>query len=268
MTSTVAPLGKEEAARSGSDLERPGASGTPDTGDAVRGTSLSKDELFHLLQNSRRRGVLRYLRGREGPVRMREVAEQVAAWEHDTTVAGLSSDERQRVYVALYQSHLDTLAESGVIEYDKSGGVIEPRPLLDRVAAYADPPMPTGGTGTTELAGQPRTTDGEGERGRNEGERRGMGQVDRDDGAESGHRDPEADGADGDGSDDGDGRVVVADPWTRGYLAVSVVGSVLLAGAALDLAAFRALSGGAAGALVLLAFVALTVAKLVDESDA
>jgi len=95
-----------------------------------------------------------------------------------------------------------------------------------------------------------------------------MGQVDRDDGAESGHRDPEADGADGGGSDDGDGRVVVADPWTRGYLAVSVVGSVLLAGAALDLAAFRALSGGAAGALVLLAFVALTVAKLVDESDA
>jgi hypothetical protein len=107
---------------------------------SVTGTgSLPTDDLFHLLQNSRRRAVLRYLRGREGPVRMRDVAEQVAAWEHGTTVARLTSEERQRVYITLYQSHLDTLAEAGVIDYNKPRGVIEPRPLLDRVASFLDP---------------------------------------------------------------------------------------------------------------------------------
>jgi hypothetical protein len=113
-------------------------------GDDVEGTetSISDDELFHLLQNSRRRAVIRYLRGREGPIRMRDVAEQVAAWEHDTTVAQLSSDERQRVYIALYQSHLETLEDAGVIDYNKPRGVIHPRPLLDRVADYVDADRP------------------------------------------------------------------------------------------------------------------------------
>jgi len=267
-TSTVAPLGKEEAARPGAEPEHPDVSGTPDTGDAVPGTSLSKDELFHLLQNSRRRAALRYLRGREGPVRMRDVAEQVAAWEHDTTVAGLSSDERQRVYVALYQSHLDTLADAGVLEYDKPRGVVEPRPLLDRVAAYADPPVSIDETGATGQAGQPRPTDGNGERDGKGGEQRGTEGGGRDEEAENSHRNHGADGGDRGGSDDGDSRSAVADPWTRGFLGVSVLGSVLLAGTALDLAVFQGLSGIAAGALVLLAFVALTVAKLVDESGA
>ena len=137
MSTTAADpsLSEEEVARlqTGSEHSAAGASGAE-----ARADALSADELFHLLQNSRRRAVLRYLRGREGPVRMRDVAEQVAAWEHDTTVAQLDSDERQRVYIALYQSHLETLADAGVIEYNKPRGVIEPKPVLDHVAAYLD----------------------------------------------------------------------------------------------------------------------------------
>ncbi|MFC6938950.1 hypothetical protein ACFQE8_03120 [Salinirubellus sp. GCM10025818] len=136
-STTTAQPPEEETARpaSGPDLRTTDA--TTETEEEEE--SLSRDELFHLLQNSRRRAVLRYLRGREGPVRMRDVAEQVAAWEHGTTVARLTSEERQRVYIALYQSHLDTLAEAGVIDYNKPRGVIEPRPLLDRVASFLDP---------------------------------------------------------------------------------------------------------------------------------
>lgn len=87
---------------------------------------LEDDEVYHLLQTKRRRLVLRYLRGREGPIEMRDVAEQVAAWEHDTTVAELRSKQRQRVYIPLYQTHLPKLDEAGVIEYNQSRGVIEP----------------------------------------------------------------------------------------------------------------------------------------------
>lgn len=96
---------------------------------------LARDEIFHLLQNQRRRLVLRYLT-EHAAVEMREVAEQVAAWENDTTVEGLTSDARQRVYIALYQSHLPKLDENGVIEYDRNRGTIEPCAPLEQLEPY------------------------------------------------------------------------------------------------------------------------------------
>jgi hypothetical protein len=227
-TSTLGPP-DEEGGGVESVPARPSVPDTRGAPEAGIGGSLSKDELFHLLQNSRRRAVLRYLRGREGPVRMRDVAEQVAAWEHDTTVAGLSSDERQRVYIALYQSHLDALAEAGVIAYDKSRGTVEPLPPLDRVAAYADRPASDGSVAESGPAGV----------------------EDGDDGP-----DPEIDRADTSHRDGG------GDAWARRYLGASVAGALLLAGVALDLPVFEALSGVASGVLVLLLFTGLTAARL------
>lgn len=97
---------------------------------------LTKDQIFHLLQNERRRLALQYLRGKEGKVKMRDIAEQVAAWEHDTTVQALSSDERQRVYIPLYQNHLPKLDEEGVIEYNQSRGIVERTPAADELDPY------------------------------------------------------------------------------------------------------------------------------------
>lgn len=95
-----------------------------------------KDEIFHLLQNERRRLVLEYLRQTEGAVRMRDVAEQVAAWEHETTVEELTSTQRQRVYIPLYQSHLSKLDKAGIIEYQQNRGIVERKPLADQVDRY------------------------------------------------------------------------------------------------------------------------------------
>ena len=86
---------------------------------------LEKDDIFHILQNQRRRDSLRYLKKADDTVRMRDLAEQVAAWEHDTTLQALTSDERQRVYIALYQSHLPKLDEEGIINYNQSRGIVE-----------------------------------------------------------------------------------------------------------------------------------------------
>ncbi|MCT9095674.1 hypothetical protein [Haloarchaeobius sp. HME9146] len=105
----------------------------------------TKDDMFHLLQNRRRRSVLRYLQDTDGPVRMRDIAEQVAAWEHDTTVQRLTSKERQRVYIALYQSHLPALDDEGVIDYNQDRGIVERRPLAEELMPYLDDP-----TGTEE----------------------------------------------------------------------------------------------------------------------
>ncbi|MBX0295775.1 hypothetical protein EGH23_12895 [Halomicroarcula sp. F27] len=106
--------------------------------ETTRVRDLAKDDIFHLLQNRRRRDALRYLEGEDEEVRMRDLAEQVAAWEHDTTVQALTSDERQRVYIALYQSHLPKLDDEGVIEYNQSRGIVERTAVADQLSPYLD----------------------------------------------------------------------------------------------------------------------------------
>jgi hypothetical protein len=106
--------------------------------DDADGEAFGPDEIFHLLQNQRRRRVLRRLRDVDEHVAMADLAEQVAAWEHDTTVEALTSSERQRVYIALYQRHLPKLDDMDVIDYNQSRGVVEPRPRAASVTSYLD----------------------------------------------------------------------------------------------------------------------------------
>lgn len=104
---------------------------------------LHKDTVYHLLQNERRRLALRYLREIEPETDLGEMAVQVAAWENATTTEEVTSDMRQRVYIALYQSHLPKLAEEGVLEYDKNRKVIrrsEAAAQLDRYLTLDDRP--------------------------------------------------------------------------------------------------------------------------------
>ncbi len=114
------------------------AEGTPTSveEDARTDIELSKDKIFHLLQTPRRRHVLRYLKSQDGTVEMRDIAEQVAAWENDTTVQALSSDQRQRVYIPLYQSHLPKLDEEGIINYDQSRGTVERTEVANQLDQY------------------------------------------------------------------------------------------------------------------------------------
>jgi len=99
---------------------------------------LGTDDVFHLLQNQRRRRTLRYLRDNDDGdgVDMRDVVEWVAAEEHDTTVQELRSKERQRVYIALYQAHLPKLDKLGIVDYDKRKGWVELREKADIVMPY------------------------------------------------------------------------------------------------------------------------------------
>jgi hypothetical protein len=106
------------------------------TDDDEPSEELPVDEIFHILQNERRRMVLEYLQEADKSVRMRDVAEQVAAWENGTTVEELSSDQRQRVYIPLYQSHLPKLDKAGIIDYQQNRGIVERRPLAKQLDYY------------------------------------------------------------------------------------------------------------------------------------
>lgn len=134
--------------------------GTTQLGSEDPPAELSKDELFHLLQNQRRRRVLLYLQDTTGEVSMRDIAEQVAAWENDTTVKALGSNERQRVYIALYQSHLPKLDDAGVLTYDQQRGIVARTQLADQLEAYLN--VDTRSEGRTETEAEEVKPDGKG----------------------------------------------------------------------------------------------------------
>ncbi|MCU4754198.1 ArsR family transcriptional regulator [Halobacteria archaeon AArc-curdl1] len=100
--------------------------------------TLSKDVIFELLKNRRRREVLQYLLDAEGTVTLGELAEQIAAWENDTEVTALSSDQRKRVYVALYQTHLPKMDDAGIVDYDQDRGLISLADNADLLVLYLD----------------------------------------------------------------------------------------------------------------------------------
>lgn len=97
----------------------------PSSEQAEPETELSRDMVFDVLKNRRRRYALHYLKQQEGSVKLSDLAEQVAAWENDTTVENISAAERKRVYTALYQSHLPKLDDAGIVDYNQNRGLVE-----------------------------------------------------------------------------------------------------------------------------------------------
>jgi hypothetical protein len=99
---------------------------------------LSLDTTFELLKNRRRRKVLEYLRANGGESTLSDLAEHIAAIENDVEVAQLSSDQRKRVYIGLYQCHLPKLDTAGVVEYDKNRGTVVLRKVAGEVLEYLE----------------------------------------------------------------------------------------------------------------------------------
>ncbi len=80
--------------------------------------TLESGQIFDLLSNHRRRYAIHYCKREGEPVELGDLAEHVAAWELDKEVEELTSAERKRVYTSLQQTHLPTLAEAEMVEFD------------------------------------------------------------------------------------------------------------------------------------------------------
>lgn len=89
-----------------------------------RAKELSQDEVFEVLKSPRRRYALYYLRREGGESDLSDLTEQVAAWENETTTSALTTEQRKRVYISLYQTHLPKLDEANIVEYDRDAGVV------------------------------------------------------------------------------------------------------------------------------------------------
>lgn len=110
----------------------------PEDGDEGVSEPLPLDQIFEILRNQRRRYVLEYLDGKDGSVTLRELAEQLTAWENDKEPNEITSAERKRVYVGLYQCHLPKMDSTNVISFNKPRGIIEPGEHIDIFEQYLE----------------------------------------------------------------------------------------------------------------------------------
>lgn len=131
---TQTPSGSDDPAEA--DAGSGGASGEAD---AESGTvdRLPLDVIFDVLKNRRRRLVLQYTREHdEEPFTLSDIAEYIAAEENDKPIAQLTSDERKRVYVGLYQCHLPRMDDAGVLEFDRNRGTVEMNDAVEQLEPY------------------------------------------------------------------------------------------------------------------------------------
>ena len=98
--------------------------------------TLPLDQVFEILKNSRRRETLHYLNDNGGTATLSGLAEHIAAIENDTTVQQITSSQRKRVYVGLYQCHLPKMDSMDVIEFDKNRGTLELARNAEQVCSY------------------------------------------------------------------------------------------------------------------------------------
>ncbi|MDS0258522.1 hypothetical protein NDI56_03740 [Haloarcula sp. S1CR25-12] len=108
---------------------------------------LSLDLVFEILKNSRRREVIHYLREQEPGERVSlgELAEHVAAIENDTTTDALTSSQRKRVYVGLYQCHLPKMDDMGVVDFNQDRGHVALAEQSECLTEYLDRPTEDAG---------------------------------------------------------------------------------------------------------------------------
>lgn len=100
---------------------------------------MSPDLVFEILSNTRRRMVLFYLRQYGGAVTVQKLAGEIAALENEVDVDDLSRQQRKRVYVSLYQTHIPKLEETGIVEYDDDSGEVRLTNRAGEIDTYLTP---------------------------------------------------------------------------------------------------------------------------------
>lgn len=93
---------------------------------------MSASDLATLLANDRRLAVIQHLADIDGFATLDELSVTIAREE----IGGEpDSQARKRVYISLYQNHLDKLANADVVAYDRQGGPVRRGAAFDAVNA-------------------------------------------------------------------------------------------------------------------------------------
>lgn len=107
-------------------------------GDEAPEPGATDEEIFDILSNQRRRHTLHYLQQRDEQVDLRELSEQISAWENDVQPEEITHRDRKTVYTALRQTHLPKMDDADVVNWDSNRGYIEPAEEFDDVEVYLE----------------------------------------------------------------------------------------------------------------------------------
>ncbi len=98
----------------------------------------SRDGLFEVLSNERRRCALYYLQQHDEAVELADVVDYVSSWQYGKPASEVTSKERMRVYSALHQVHLPKLETVGLIKYDTEDGEIRIQDEIEYARLYLE----------------------------------------------------------------------------------------------------------------------------------
>ncbi|QAU14409.1 transcriptional regulator [Halorubrum sp. BOL3-1] len=99
---------------------------------------LSRDDLFDLLSNRRRRFALHALKRMEEPIELAELSTYVAAWEMEMEPEEIDSEDRRSVHVTLRRTHLPKLAEKNILKFNESENTIRSTDALDNIEVHIE----------------------------------------------------------------------------------------------------------------------------------
>ncbi len=150
--SSASATDSEEKSKGGQNAPRDRETDTGSQQSPRESDTLPKDVLFSLLSTERRRRVLKYMADHGTETTLSDLADHIAAKENDTEIRLLSSQERKRVYVALYQCHLPKMDDANVIDFDHSRGTVELRPEANQLFVHLDIARSPGSDDTSETA--------------------------------------------------------------------------------------------------------------------
>lgn len=103
--------------------------------------NLSLNEIFSILQNSRRRKIIKDL-NEHNTLKFDNIIRVIAAEENDKEISELTSQERKRVYIGIHQVHLDELVENNIVKLKENKSVLEagcnckPLALIIKIAEH------------------------------------------------------------------------------------------------------------------------------------
>lgn len=91
-----------------------------------------------VLDNDRRREVLRCLLAEDGPLEVRTLVARIADAETDAAAVTPLLDLRQRVHVSLCRTHLPLLEDHRICSYDRVRGLVSPGATLSAFKSFLD----------------------------------------------------------------------------------------------------------------------------------
>lgn len=99
---------------------------------------IDADDIFHLLSSTRRRHILAIVSDLDPgeTITVRELSRHIAFIENDYgRVEEVTGSDRKTVYVSLWQSHLEKMADHGAIEFDAGRSTVGASSITDDLSS-------------------------------------------------------------------------------------------------------------------------------------